>query len=61
MSISLKLIYKLICKCNEFPIKMPMGFEALEKWMLCSCGKKSKNRKEILKKKKKRAIMEGLA
>lgn len=31
---------------------MPMGFEALEKWMLCSCGKISKNRKEILKKKK---------
>lgn len=41
---------------------MPMGFEALEKRMLCSCGKISKNRKEILKKKKKkRAIMEGLA
>ena len=30
---------------------MPLGFEALEKWMLYSCGKISKNRKEILKKK----------
>ena len=31
-----------------------MGFEALEKRMLCSCGKISKNIKEILKKKKKK-------
>ena len=28
-----------------------MGFEALEKWMPCSCGKIDNNSKEILMKK----------